>query len=79
MEGKFHLDIGQTGLGIDGVAGVRMPVQHRIDPLETALAHHVSLAAAPFFGRAAEQADSPGMPLGQVFRNGDRSGHRPHA
>ena len=56
-----------------------MPVQHRIDPVETAFPHHVGLPAAAFLGRAAEEPDGSGMALRQPFGNGDGTGDGAHA
>ena len=57
IEAELGRAIGERGLRGGGILVVGVPMEGNIDIVEQALADHVDLAAAPFFGGGAVQAD----------------------
>ena len=53
-----------------------MPVEHSVEALEHAGAHHIGLAAAAFLGRAAEELDRAPVAFGEPFGGRHRACHR---
>ena len=78
-EGELHLHVGQAGGLVDGIARVGMPVEHCVQALEYAFAHHIGLASPALFRRASEEfhrALAAGCcePFAHCHCAGDRSG-----
>ncbi len=76
LEGEQHLHVRKAGGLVDGIAGVGMPVEHGVEAVEHALAHHVGLASPALFGRAAKKLHCTLQAVGfQPLGSCNRTGH----